>query len=434
LQAIWDPRRECMDREELNFLQLERLKETLHRVYQRVPFYRRLFDERGVKPEDLKELRDLRNFPMTTKTALRDNYPYGLFAVPMREVIRLHASSGTTGKPIVVGYTRRDLETWSELIARIVTQAGVGDRDVVQVTFGYGLFTGAFGLHYGLEKVGATVIPSSVGNSEKQIMLMQDFGATALVGTPSYVLHLGETAKSMGIDPSGLGLRVGLFGAEAWSEKMRQELERMWGMKATDNYGLSEIIGPGVSGECEYTNGMHISEDHFLAEIIDPQTNEVLDYGQEGELVITTLTKEALPMIRYRTRDITRLEPEPCPCGRTTVRMRKVTGRTDDMLVISGVNLFPSQIESVLMEIDGVSPHYYIVAGTKNYLDYLEVHVEISEENFTGQYKDLEILENKIKRHLHRVLVLNPKVCLHEPHTIERSMGKAKRIIDKREK
>lgn len=431
---IWNPKYECMDREQLRSLQLERLKETVTRVYNRVPFYRAAFEQAGVKPEDLQSLEDIRKFPFTTKLALRDNYPYGLFAVPMKEVVRLHASSGTTGKPIVVGYTKKDLDTWSELIARLATMAGVTDEDVVQITFGYGLFTGAFGLHYGLERIGATIVPSSVGNTEKQIMLMQDFGTTVLVGTPSYVLHLGEAARAMGVDPTTLKLRLGLFGSEAWSEQMREEIERLWNIKATDNYGLSEVMGPGVCGECNAAPGMHISEDLFLVEIIDPETGEPLDYGQEGEVVITSLTKEAFPVIRYRTRDISVLNPEPCPCGRTTARMRKVMGRTDDMLIISGVNVFPSQIESVLMSIEGMSPHYQIIVGKKGYLDYLEVQVELTEDKFTGNFRDLEALEGKVRQKLQNVLAIGPKVRLLEPHSIERSQGKAKRVIDNRPK
>lgn len=431
---IWDPVHECMEREELRRLQLARLRETLARVYERVPFYRQLFDGQGVKPEDLKTLEDIRLFPFTTKEALRDHYPYGLFAVPMREVVRLHASSGTTGRPTVVGYTKGDLETWSELVARIAAMAGVTPDDVVQITFGYGLFTGAFGLHYGLEKLGATVIPASVGHSERQIMLMRDFGTTVLVGTPSYVLHLGETARAMGINPrEQLRVRLGLFGAEAWSEEMRRELEEMWGMKATDNYGLSEVMGPGVCGECLSSPGtMHIAEDHFLVEIVDPETGEPLGYGREGEVVITTLTKEALPLVRYRTRDISLLYPDPCPCGRTTARLRKVVGRTDDMLIVSGVNVFPSQIESVLMQIEGIAPHYQIVVGKKGYLDYLEVQVEVTPESFTGHYRDLEALEEKVRQRLAAVLSINPRVRLLEPGSLERSQGKAKRVVDNR--
>ncbi|HBV96226.1 MAG: phenylacetate--CoA ligase [Peptococcaceae bacterium BICA1-7] len=431
---IWDPQHECIDRERLKDLQLNRLKETLSLVYSRVPFYRELFDREGCRPEDLHTLEDIGKFPFTTKLALRDNYPYGLFAAPMKDVVRLHASSGTTGKPIVVGYTKKDLNTWSELIARIVSMAGVTDEDVAQITFGYGLFTGAFGLHYGLEKAGVAIVPSSVGNTEKQIMLMKDFGTTVLVGTPSYALHLAEAARRMGMGPADLKLRVGLFGAEAWSENMRSELEKAWGIRATDNYGLSEVMGPGVSGECIEALGMHINEDHFLVEVIDPDTGEPMGPGEEGELVITTLTKEAFPVIRYRTRDITKLSYEPCICGRTTARMRKVTGRSDDMLIISGVNVFPSQIESVLMEIDGISPHYQIILSKKGYLDMMEVQVEPTEKAFTGSFKDLEALEGRIKSRLQSVLSIGARVRLVEPYSIERSQGKAKRIIDNRKK
>ncbi|SFQ98340.1 phenylacetate--CoA ligase family protein [Desulfoscipio geothermicus] len=431
---IWDARYECMDREELRSLQLQRLKETVTRVYNRVPFYRTAMDQAGVKPGDINTLADVIKLPFTDKTALRDNYPYGLFAVPRKEVLRVHASSGTTGKPIVVGYTRGDLETWSELVARIVSMAGVTDEDTVQITFGYGLFTGAFGLHYGLEKVGATIVPASVGNTKRQIMLMQDFGTTALVGTPSYSLHLAETARGMGVDPAGLGVRLGLFGSEAWTESMRGELERTWNMKATDNYGLSEIMGPGVAGECTMGPGMHINEDHFLVEVIDPETGEQLPCGREGELVITTLTKEALPILRYRTRDITVLTEEKCSCGRTLARMRKVCGRTDDMLIISGVNVFPSQIETVLMNINGLAPHYQIVVDKKGYLDFMEVQVELTDEMFTGHFRDLKALEEKIKQKIFSVLSINCKVRLLEPRSLARSEGKAKRVIDKRPK
>ncbi|MFA4884280.1 MAG: phenylacetate--CoA ligase [Desulfotomaculaceae bacterium] len=431
---IWDSRYERMEREETRALQLARLKDTLTRVYKSVPFYRERFDAAGLKPADLERIEDISKFPFTVKTDLRDNYPYGLFAVPLKQVVRLHASSGTTGKPIVVGYTKNDLDVWAECIARMAAGVGVTAEDVAQVTFGYGLFTGAFGLHYGLERIGATVVPASSGNSEKQIMLMQDFGTTALIGTPSYCLHLAEVAVEMGVDPKALPLRVGLFGSEAWSEKMRSELERAWGIKATDNYGLSEVMGPGPAGECEHTNGMHIAEDHFLFEIIDPETGETLDYGQEGEVVITTLTKEAMPLIRYRTRDISVLNPTPCDCGRTTARMRKVTGRTDDMLIISGVNVFPSQIESVLMSMEGIAPHYQIIINKKGFLDNIEVRVELTPEKFTGQFRDLEALEDKVRRRLNNVLSLTAKVRLLEPKSLERSTGKAKRVIDNRPK
>ncbi|WP_027364425.1 phenylacetate--CoA ligase family protein [Desulfotruncus alcoholivorax] len=431
---IWDPQHECMDREELRSLQLKRLKETVTRVYERVPFYRQALDRAGVLPGDIQSLADVTRLPFTDKTALRDNYPYGLFALPKKQIVRLHASSGTTGKPTVVGYSRRDLENWSNLVARVVTMAGVTDEDVVQITFGYGLFTGAFGLHYGLEKVGVTLVPASVGNTTRQIMLMQDFGATALVGTPSYALHLADTARGLGIDPASLGIRTGLFGAEAWTESMRAELERTWNMKATDNYGLSEVMGPGVAGECLHFAGQHINEDHFLVEIIDPETGEQLPPGQEGELVITTLTKEALPILRYRTRDITVINEEKCECGRTLARMRKIRGRTDDMLIISGVNVFPSQIETVLMNIDGLSPHYQILVNKKGYLDIMEVQVELTDEMFTGHFRDLEALESKIRQKIFSVLSINCKVRLLEPRSLARSEGKIKRVIDNRPK
>jgi len=421
-----------MDRAELQLIQLARLKETIARVYDRVAFCRELFDAHGVGPDHIREPGDIRRFPFTTKEALRDNYPYGLFAVPLKEVVRLHASSGTTGKPVVVGYTRKDLDTWAELIARVATQAGVTGDDVAQIYFGYGLFTGAFGLHYGLERVGAAVVPVSAGNAERQVMLMRDFGTTVLVGTPSYTLHLAEAAMEMGVDPAGLPVRLGLFGAESWTEDMRAGLERAWGIKATDNYGLSEVIGPGVAGECRYPGWMHIAEDHFLVEIIDPETGSVLADGREGELVITTLTKEAFPVIRYRTRDISVLDRTPCPCGRTTARMRKVTGRTDDMLIVSGVNVFPSQIESVLMSIEGIAPHYQIIVDKNGFLDCLEVRVELTQELFTGQFRDLEALEGKIRRRLSSVLSLTARVRLLEPRSLERSTGKARRVIDRR--
>ncbi|SHE98088.1 phenylacetate-CoA ligase [Desulforamulus putei DSM 12395] len=431
---IWNKQYETMDREALHQLQASRLQQTVANVYQKVPFYKELFDRHGVKPQDIKTVADVTKLPFTTKTALRDNYPFNMFAVPMKKVVRLHASSGTTGKPTVVGYTRQDIETWSELVARMVTAAGVTEEDVAQVSFGYGLFTGAFGLHYGLEKVGATVVPSSTGNTEKQIMLIQDFGTTALIGTPTYALHMAEVARGMGIDPRSLGVKVGLFGSEAWTESMRDEIERVWGLFATDNYGLSEIIGPGVAGECRERKGMHISEDHFLVEVINPDTGEPVPDGQEGELVITSLTKEALPIIRYRTRDITVKTSEPCPCGRTTARIRKVTGRTDDMLIVSGVNVFPSQIEDVLLQIAGVAPHYQIIVTKKGYLDALEVQVEMNEDAFTGNWRDLEELEAKVRARLLAVLSISPKVKLLEPRSLERSVGKAKRVIDLRNK
>ncbi|MBC7326334.1 MAG: phenylacetate--CoA ligase, partial [Moorella sp. (in: Bacteria)] len=370
---IWDSENECRQRAEIEALQLARLQDTVARVYERVPFYRRAMDAKGIRPSDIRTLADVRLLPMTTKDDFRRNYPYGLFAVPLKEVVRLHASSGTTGKPIVVGYTRRDLETWTDLVARMVTLAGVTADDVVQVVFGYGLFTGGFGLHYGLERVGATVVPASAGNSKRHIMLMQDFGTTVLVGTPSYVLHLAEVVEEEGLDPRELPVRLGLFGGEASSREMLKEIERRWGMLATDNYGLSEVMGPGVSGECAYQDGQHVAEDHFLVEILDPVTGEPCPPGVKGEVVITTLTKEALPVLRYRTRNVSSLNFEPCRCGRTTARLAKITGRTDDMLIIRGVNVFPSQVESVLMEIEGVAPHYQLIVSRRNYLDELEI-------------------------------------------------------------
>jgi phenylacetate-CoA ligase len=430
---IWDPVSETRSEPELRKLQLPRLQKVLHNVYENVPFYRELFDQHGVHPSQLASLADLARFPFTTKNALRDHYPFGLFARPMKEIVRLHASSGTTGKPIVVGYTQNDIHMWADLIARLATMAGVTRDDIAQICFSYGLFTGGFGLHYGLEKAGATVIPSSVGNTEKQIMLIKDFGATVLVCTPSYALYMAEVALEMGVDPRTLPLRVGMFGAEPWTENMRVQIEERLGLTATDNYGLTEIIGPGVAGECAERAGLHISEDHFLVEVIDPETGAVLPDGQEGELVFTTLTKEGFPIIRYRTKDISVLNREACACGRTSARMRKVTGRTDDMLIVGGVNVFPSQIESVLMEVEEVAPHYLIVVDKKKtYLDDLEVHVELNREKFTGSYRDLEQVEKKISRKLANVLTVNARVKLVEPKSLERTMGKAKRVLDKR--
>ncbi|ADQ06949.1 Phenylacetate--CoA ligase [Caldicellulosiruptor hydrothermalis 108] len=425
---------EKLNRKQYEELQLERLKRTVERVYENVPFYRKKFDEIGVKPHHIKTLKDIRILPFTTKDDLRENYPYGLFTVPLSKIVRIHASSGTTGKPTVVGYTKHDIEVWTEVVARIVTAAGVREHDIAQIAFGYGLFTGAFGLHQGLERVGATVIPISSGNTEKQLMVMQDFGATVLVCTPSYTLYMDEVANELGIDKSKIKLRLGLFGAEASTVEMRREIEKNWGLFATENYGLSEIIGPGVSGECEYREGLHINEDHFYPEIINPDTGEVLEEGETGELVLTTITKEGMPLIRYRTRDITSLIYEPCKCGRTNVRMTSVKGRTDDMLIIRGVNVFPSQIESVLMGIEGIGPHYQLVVTKKGYLDDLEVHVELVDGKLLERYAELEKLENKIKHRIFTVLGLNVKVKLVEPKTLERTTGKAKRVVDLRNK
>jgi len=431
---IWDPTYECMPREEIAQLQLERLQATLNRVYKTVTCYKRKFDEAGIDPEDVQSLSDLARLPFTTKEDLRLNYPYGMFAVPLREVVRIHSSSGTTGKPTVVGYSRNDIKTWANLVARFLTAAGVTHDDVVQIAFGYGLFTGAFGLHYGAEAVGASVIPMSSGNTEKQIMIMQDYKTTALVCTPSYALTMADRMERMGVDPKGLSLRVGLFGAEPWSEAMRREIENRLFIRATDNYGLSEIIGPGVAGECESRCGMHLFEDAFIPEIIDPETCEVLPPGSVGELVLTTLTKEAFPMIRYRTRDITSLDYSPCECGRTIVRMKKTMGRTDDMLIIRGVNVFPSQIEEVLFDIEGCEPHYRLVLETEGAMDVLEVHIEVTENIFFDEMKKQRAFLEHVEKCIHKVLGISVTVKLVEPNSIPRHEGKADRLIDNRKR
>jgi phenylacetate-CoA ligase len=431
---IWDPTYECMPREEIEQLQLERLQATLNRVYKSVTCYKRKFEEGGIDPEDVQSLSDLARLPFTTKEDLRLNYPYGMFAVPLREVVRIHSSSGTTGKPTVVGYSRNDIKTWASLVARFMTSAGVTHDDVVQIAFGYGLFTGAFGLHYGAEAVGASVIPMSSGNTEKQIMIMQDYKTTALVCTPSYALTMADRMERMGVDPKGLSLKVGLFGAEPWSEAMRREIENRLFIRATDNYGLSEIIGPGVAGECECRCGMHLFEDAFIPEIIDPETCEVLPPGSIGELVLTTLTKEAFPMIRYRTRDITSLDYSPCECGRTIVRMKKTMGRTDDMLIIRGVNVFPSQIEEVLFDIEGCEPHYRLVLETEGAMDVLEVHIEVTENIFFDEMKKQRAFLEHIEKCIHSALGLGVTVKLVEPKSIPRHEGKADRLIDNRKK
>ncbi len=428
----WDKEKECMDREELRQLQLERLQSTIHRVYMNVPFYRKRFDALGIDPDDFGSLEDIRKLPFTTKDDLRDNYPYGLFAVPLREVVRIHASSGTTGMSTVVGYTRNDLKTWSDLVARILVAGGITKDDVIQIAFNYGLFTGAFGLHYGAERVGASVIPISSGNTKRQVKIMQDFKTTALVCTPSYALLIADTIAEMGINPNSLSLKYGLFGAEPWSEAMRKEIQDKLKIIATDNYGLSEIMGPGVAGECLEQRGLHINEDHFLVEVMNPETLEPVPQGETGELVITTLTKEAFPMIRFRTRDLTRLIPGECSCGRTFVRMERVKGRTDDMLIVKGVNVFPSQIESVLFEIEGTEPHYQIVIERRGAIDEMTVLVEVSEEIFFDEMKKQNELINLIKQRLFSELGINVDVKLVEKKTLERFEGKAKRVIDKR--
>jgi phenylacetate-CoA ligase len=429
---IWDPQHECMPREEVEQLQLERLQATLNRAYKNVTCYRTKFVGQGIVPEDITSLADIAKLPFTTKEDLRLNYPYGMFAVPLREVVRIHSSSGTTGKPTVVGYTRNDLKTWAHLVARFMTSAGVTHDDVVQIAFGYGMFTGAFGLHYGSEAIGAAVIPMGGGNTEKQIMIMQDYKTSALVCTPSYAITIADRIEKMGIDPRTLSLRVGLFGGEPWSESMRMEIESRLQISATDNYGLSEIIGPGVAGECRHKNGMHISEDAFLPEIIDPETCEVLPAGSVGELVLTTLSKEAFPMIRYRTRDITSLDYTTCECGRTMVRMKKTMGRSDDMLIIKGVNVFPSQIEEVLIAIEGCLPHYQLVVERKGSMDVLEVCIEVTENIFFDEMKRQRSFLEMVEKKIDSVLGVGVTVRLVEPNSIQRHEGKADRVIDKR--
>ncbi|ANX00743.1 phenylacetate--CoA ligase [Thermoclostridium stercorarium subsp. leptospartum DSM 9219] len=431
--GIWNAEYECMDRERLYELQGKRLRSTVKRVYENVPYYRQKMKEKGVEPGDIKNVDDLKKLPFTCKQDLRNTYPYGLFAVPMEEVVRIHASSGTTGKRTVVGYTAKDIETWAEIMARCLTAAGADRTSFVHVAYGYGLFTGGLGVHYGAEKIGATVIPVSGGNTKLQIQIMKDFGSTILTCTPSYALYIAETMREMGIDPKkDLKLKAGIFGAEPWTEAMRREIESQLGIKAHDIYGLSEVIGPGVAVECECQSGMHIQEDHFIVEVIDPETEEPLPIGSEGELVFTCITKEALPLIRYRTRDVARLTDEKCPCGRTQVRMSKVLGRTDDMLIIRGVNVYPSQIESVLLELGLSAPYYQLIVDRVGPLDSLEVQVEMTPEMFSDQVKQIEAVENKIRHNIESTLGLSCKVRLVEPKTIQRSEGKAKRVIDKR--
>ncbi len=429
---IWNEKYECMKRDELQEIQLERLKETVERVYRSVPHYKALMEEKGVTPEDIKSLEDIKLLPFTTKQDLRDNYPFGLFTVPMSEVVRIHSSSGTTGKPTVVGYTSKDIDTWSEIMARTLTCANTSREDVVQIAYGYGLFTGGLGVHYGAERIGASVIPISGGNTQRQIMIMQDFGTSVLACTPSYALFMGEVMEEMGIDKDQLKLKSGTFGAEPWSENMRREIEEKLGIMAIDIYGLSEIIGPGVSSECPVQEGLHIFEDHFIPEIIDPQTGEQLPPGSRGELVFTTITKEAFPVIRYRTRDITSLNLEPCDCGRTIARMNKIFGRTDDMIIIRGVNVFPTQIESVLLDIGETEPHYQLIVDRHGSLDFLEVLVEVSDKMFSDKIKGLEGLERTISHKIESILGISARIKLVEPKTIPRSEGKAQRVIDKR--
>lgn len=423
---------ETMPRAELEKLQLEKLKHITKYCYDNVPLYKKKFDEAGFDCTKIKALSDIQYIPYTTKADFRDNYPFGMFATPLKNVTRLHASSGTTGKPTVVGYTKNDLDMWSDCVARLVTAAGATDEDIVQIAFGYGLFTGALGLHYGLEKIGATVVPCSSGNTEKQVMLMKDFGTTALVATPSYAMRIGEVAEEMGIGRDELKLRLGLFGSEGCTPEMRAQIEDYLHLLATDNYGMSELMGPGVSGECSLRCGMHFNEDHFLPEIINPETGKVLPEGSKGELVITTLSKEAIPVLRYRTKDITSITYEKCECGRTHARMSKPSGRSDDMLKIRGVNVFPSQIESVLMGFDQIAPHYQLVITRENFSDRLEVKVELADGSLLENYGAIEELRAKIHHNLKTVLGIEVKVSLVEHKSLQRFEGKAKRIVDLR--
>jgi phenylacetate-CoA ligase len=429
----WDKTIETMEHEQMQQLQVKRLRDVVEHIYRQVPFYRARMQQEGLLPQDIATLADISKLPFMTKQDMRDNYPYGLFAVPPSEIVRIHASSGTTGKATVVGYTKRDLGMWSEVMARSLTAAGVTRQSFVQISYGYGLFTGGLGLHYGAELVGASVIPVSSGNTARQISLMRDFGTTALACTPSYALHIAETMRELGIDPKDTALKVGILGAEPWSDKMRREIETQLNIKTTDIYGLSEIIGPGVACECHEQQGLHINEDHFYPEIIDPETGQVLADGQKGELVLTTITKEGMPMIRYRTRDLTVLNRSTCGCGRNLVRMNKVLGRSDDMLIIRGVNVFPSQIESVLLSLGETSPHYQLIVDRQGHLDILTVMVEVSETMFSDEVRRLEMLEKKIQTELASVLKVTAKVRLVAAKTIERSEGKAKRVIDHRE-
>ena len=433
VNRVYNPAIESMERDELDRLQLERLRDLAKRCEEMVPFYRMKLRESGVSWKDIETLDDIRKLPFTTKADLRDNYPFGMFAVPLRDIVRVHASSGTTGQPTVVGYTDRDVDVWAELVARALVSCRADSSDVVQVAYGYGLFTGGLGLHYGTEKLGASVIPISGGNTKRQIRLMADLGTTVLCCTPSYALFMGETAQEMGIDFRQLKLKSGVFGAEPWSDNMRNKIERLLNLSAYDIYGLSEVMGPGVSIECEQKNGLHIFEDAFIAETIDPATGETVAPGQEGELVFTTINKFGMPLIRYRTRDITVLDRQPCPCGRTHVRMKRIRGRSDDMLIIRGVNVFPSQIETVLMQIEGISPHYQIIVEREGGLDLLEVQVEVSEELFSDRIRGLEELQGLIQSEIESYLGIGVKVMLMEPRSIPRSEGKAVRVVDNRE-
>lgn len=430
---IWNREAECMPRKELQKLQTERLKKMLRRACDNVPYYRSRFEEQGLKVEDIKSLRDIVKIPFTTKADLREGYPFGMFAVPRHEIVEVHTSSGTTGKPVVAGYTRKDIDTWGEVVARCLTMAGTTKDDLVQNCYGYGLFTGGLGVHYGAQKIGATVVPISAGQTKRQLDIMVDFGTTIITCTPSYALYLAEMAEELGIDKKQIRLKAGCFGAEMWTNKMRDEIERRFNLLALNIYGLTEIIGPGVAHECPEKAGLHIFEDHFYPEVISPETLHPLPEGEKGELVLTTLTREGMPMIRFRTKDITSLRYEPCKCGRTHVRMSRITGRTDDMLKIRGVLIFPSQIEKALLEFRGIEPHYQIIVTRPQHLDEVEVQVEVSKKIFSDEIRHLEEMRKKLEQHIDSSIGLRVKVTLVEPKTLPRSEGKAKRVIDKRD-
>lgn len=429
---IWNREMECADKAAIKELQLERFLKTVQTCYSNVPLYKKKFDQKGLKPEHIKTLSDIKNIPFTTAEDLKENYPFGMFATDKKNIIRIHGSSGTTGKPKIVGYTKNDLNNWTEVVTRMICAAGATSDDVAQIAFGYGLFTGSFGLHYGLENLGAMVIPLSSGNTERQIMIMQDFRSTVLIATPSYALYLADEIEKKGIDKNTIKLRLALFGGEGHTEEMRQKIEKQLGISATENYGLSELGGPGLSGECFLKDGMHIAEDHFLCEIIDPDTLELLPAGEKGELVVTSLTKEGFPVLRYRTRDITCLYEEPCKCGRTSMRMGKIQGRSDDMLVIRGVNVYPSQIESVVMAIDEIEPFYEIIVTNEGYMDRIEVKMEFAEGSLLEDYEKLEVLRTKIRHDLRATLNIDAKVTLVSPGTLPRYEGKGKKVIDNR--
>lgn len=428
---IWNETKECMSRDEMTNLQSARLRKLVDRVYHSVEYYRKKMQAVGLEPGDIRGIEDLERLPFTTKDDLRDTYPFGMFAVPNSQITRIHASSGTTGKSTVVGYTRKDIDVWSECVARCITMAGLGSNDIIQVAYGYGLFTGGLGAHYGAEEMGATVVPMSTGNTKKLVTMMVDFGVTGIMCTPSYLLHIAETIEEMGVKDK-IKLKASINGAEPWTEKMRTQIERQLGIHAHDIYGLSEIMGPGVATDCQFHEGLHIHEDHFQPEIVDQNTLKPLRDGMTGELVISTLTKEGLPLIRYRTKDLTSLDHSTCQCGRTTARIARFTGRTDDMLIIRGVNVFPSQIESALLEMGGTTPHYLLIVDRVNNLDTLEVQVEVEERFFSDEIRELENLTGKIAYMIQQAIGLAVKVKLVEPKSIERSMGKTKHVIDKR--